>query len=295
MTALGCNEITTFSFVSPKVFSKINLPEDSCLRKTVTIRNPLGEDTSVMRTTIVPSMLDILARNWNARNTQVKLFEIGKEYIPTESDKRPDENEVLCIGLYGDADFYTLKGMIEALFTSLNISGIAYAELVDCPLQIDKAFHPGRSAKILHGDNSETVLGFFGEVHPAVLENYDIAQKVYVAKLDITKLMAVSVTDIQYKPLPKYPAVTRDLSVVCDESLQVAKLENAIKSAFGKILEDITLFDVYRGAQTGEGKKSVSYAITLRSFENTLTDKQVDQGVEKALKNLSELGVTLRV
>lgn len=294
MVSLGCYEIATYSFISPKYFDKINLPEVSTLRKTITITNPLGEDTSVMRTTIIPSILEILSKNYNNRNDSARLFEVGKEYIPTAPDTLPEELLRLSVGLYGDnADFYELKGIIMALLDSL---GLEDFELMRCHENYSfdeaSAFHPGRNAVIV---KNGVALGIFGEVHPTVADNYEIGVKSYVGKLNIPEMMELAKSEITYKPLPKYPATTRDLSLVCDDEIPVAELEKVIKKVVGKTLEKVTLFDVYKGQQIEQGKKSVSYSISMRSHEGTLTDEQADTAMKRVLKALAEMGAELRM
>lgn len=293
MVALGGYETATFSFVSPKHFDRICLPADSKLRNTVTIVNPLGEDTSVMRTSTIPSMLEVLSFNYNNRNEKACLFEISKEYLPADSQELPNEPDRLTVGMYGgDADFYELKGIVETALSEMGITDVEYIRANDSDAFDEKsAMHPGRSAVIIKND---TVLGIMGEVHPTVQENYGLGVKTYIAKLNIPEMMSIAVTDISYRPLPKFPASTRDLSVICDDALPVAELEKAIKGAVGKILEKVTLFDVYKGKQIEDGKKSVSYSITMRSHEGTLTDEQADGAMKKALKALAAIGAELR-
>ena len=293
MVSLGCSEITTFSFISPKYFDKIRLPENSSLRNVIRITNPLGEDTSVMRTTVLPSMLEILSKNYSNRNEAVKLFELGNEYIPTEPDKLPNEPLRLAVGMYGGkVDFYDLKGTLEVLLDTLGVSDYEFEPAgEDCVFDEISAFHPYRTAVIL---KDGVQLGIFGEIHPTVAETYGIGTKVYCAKLNVPETMAVSVVEKEYKPLPKYPATTRDISLVCDEKIPVAKIEKAIKNAVGNILEKVTLFDVYQGQQIEAGKKSVSYSITMRSHDGTLKDEQADSAMKKVLKALKELGAELR-
>ncbi len=293
MLAIGCNEISTYSFVSPKNFDKIRLPEDSPLRKTVVITNPLGEDTSVMRTTIIPSMCEVLARNYNYRNPEAFLYEIGREYIPVDGKELPDEPDRLAIGMYGNGvDFYDIKGAVDEIMEEMGISDCDVTACGnDCEVSEASAFHPGRSAVVT---KNGVVLGIMGELHPETLENYEIGVKAYVAKLNIPEMMSVSVTEKTYKPLPKFPATTRDLSIICDDAVPVAQLEKAIKKAVGNILESVKLFDVYKGKQIAEGKKSVSYTISMRSHDGTLTDEQADKAVKKVLKALDELGASLR-
>lgn len=294
MVALGCYEISTFSFISPKYFDKINLPTDSRLRNTETITNPLGEDTSVMRTTILPSMMEILAKNYNNRNAAVKLFEIGKEYIPTEPDKLPEEPQRLAIGMYGgNIDFYDIKGIADELLKVLRVNGCEYIRTSESDLFDERcAFHPGRSAVIMCGS---TAVGIIGEIHPDVAENYGIETKVYAAKFNIPQMLELSQKEVNYKPLPKFPATTRDLSLLCDDKLPAAEIEKAIRKASGNVLEKVTLFDVYKGKQIEEGKKSISYSISMRSHDGTLTDEQADSVMKKVLKALKEIGAELRM
>ena len=295
MIAMGLNEIETFSFISPKYFDKIALPADSKLRNTVTIMNPLGEDTSVMRTTIIPSVLEVVARNYSYRNPECYVFEMGNEYIPVEGEVLPAEPVRLGIGFYDttdSVDFYTIKGMVEGLMRNVGAEEVEYERPDEsCAFEEVSAFHPGRCAVIKIGD---TQVGIMGELHPKVMENYGIEARTYVAKINIPELMELSNSVKTYKPLPKFPATTRDLSVVCDEDIPAASLEKAIRKAVGGILENVSLFDVYRGEQIESGKKSVSYSISMRSLEGTLTDEQADKAMEKAIKELSALGAELR-
>ncbi|MDE6591700.1 MAG: phenylalanine--tRNA ligase subunit beta [Oscillospiraceae bacterium] len=291
LTGLGVNEIASFSFVSPKGFDKLRLPEDSKLRDTVVITNPLGEDTSVMRTSLLPSMCETLARNYNNRNPEAVLFELAKEYLP-KGGELPEEPQRLCIGMYGNCDFYSLKGIIEGLLDAVGVKGAEYEPCKGVSENFGEApaFHPGRCAEILRDGKA---IGIFGELHPETAENYGIGTRVYAAKINIDELMESSEVK-KYKPLPKFPAVTRDLAVVCDENIPVAHLEKAIKEGVGKILESVKLFDVYKGKQIEEGKKSVAFSISMRSHEGTLTDEQADAAVKKALKKLAELGAEIR-
>jgi len=296
MLSMGLNEIETFSFISPKYFDKIALPADSKLRNTVTIMNPLGEDTSVMRTTIVPSVLEVVARNFSYRNPECYVFEMGNEYIPVEGEVLPNEPVRLGFGFYdttdSSADFYTLKGMADGLLNSVGAPEAEYERPDEnCEFAEVSAFHPGRCA-VIKVDGKQ--VGIIGELHPKVMENYGIEARTYIGKINIPELMELSCDTKTYKPLPKFPASTRDLSVVCDEELPAAELEKAIKKAVGGILESVTLFDVYRGEQIEAGKKSVSYSISMRSLEGTLTDDQADKAMEKAIKELSAIGAELR-
>lgn len=292
MTALGAYEITTYSFISPKYFDKIRLPESSPLRKPVVITNPLGEDTSVMRTTLLPSMCEVLARNYNNRNAAVCLFELGNEYIPNGGEL-PDEPMRLSVGMYGgDADFYSVKGIVDSMLKNIGVEDFEYTACTDPAVFAEAdAFHPGRCAVITKDGKA---IGILGELHPETLENYGIGVKAYAAKINVTELLDMANAVKTYKPLPKFPATTRDLAIVCDEALPAGELEKAIRKAVGNILESVTLFDVYQGKQIAEGKKSVAYAISMRSHEGTLTDEQADAAVKRVLKELANLGAELR-
>ena len=296
MLAMGLNEISTFSFISPKYFDKINLPADSKLRKTVVITNPLGEDTSVMRTTIIPSVCEVLARNYSYRNPECYIFERGNEYIPVEGEVLPNEPERLGFGFYDTetkADFYDIKGFVEGLLSKLGAQKVEFEKATaECSFDEFYAFHPGRVAVVkVNGEE----IGIFGELHPRVLENYGIDARAYVGKINVPELMAGCVAQKTYKPLPKYPATTRDLSIVCDDDIPAALLEKTISKAVGSILEKVTLFDVYKGEQIEKGKKSVSYSISMRSHDGTLTDEQADKAMKKVLEALKAIGAELRM
>ncbi len=287
LLAQGCYQISTYSFISPKYYDKILLPADSELCKSVTILNPLGEDTSVMRTIVIPSMMETLAKNYNNRNASASLFEIANEYIPVEGQELPNENPVITIGQYGaSCDFFTLKGVVETLLDSLSVEDISVEADSTIPY-----YHPGRCAKLYSG---ETYLGTIGEIHPAVAENYGIGTRVYVARLDCNTLFTVRSGDKEYHPLPKFPATTRDLALLCDDDLPVQSIEKAIRAGAGKLLEKTELFDIYKGKQIPEGKKSVAYNITMRSADRTLTDEDVEKAMNKILKNLADLGASIR-
>ena len=287
MLAQGMYEIMTYSFVSPKQYDKIRLPKDDPKRQSVVIRNPLGEDTSIMRTNAIPSMMDILSKNYNNRNGAVSLYEIGNEYIPVEGELLPDEVPNLVLGMYGDdKDFFTLKGVVENLLDTLAIREYDVDAKSD-----DPTFHPGRCA-VLSKDGEE--FGIIGEVHPLVCANYGINTRVYVGKLKLRKLFAMMDTQRSYVPMPKFPASTRDLALLCDDVLPVMTMEKAIKAAAGKILEKIELFDVYKGSQIAQGKKSVAFNISMRASDRTLTDEEVNGAMSKILKALEELGAQIR-
>lgn len=291
--SLGLNEIATFSFISPKCYDKICLPEDSALRNYVLITNPLGEDTSSMRTTALPSMCEVLARNYNARNPEAKLFELATEYISADKDKLPAEPTRLAIGMYGkEYDFYSLKGAVDELLKTIGVVDYdVEAATAESGFGEYYSFHPGRVAVIkLAGEP----IAIMGELHPDVLENYGIGTRAYCAKLNVTELISADIPEKTYKPLPKYPATTRDISFVCDDDIPVAVLEKMIKKAVGNILEAVKLFDVYKGSQIEAGRKSVSFSIIMRSHEGTLTDEQADGAIKRVSKALATIGSELR-
>ena len=286
--ALGYSEIITYSFVSPSSFDAIRLPADSPLRKTVKLVNPLGEDTSIMRTVILPSMLDILSRNYAFKNKGVKLYEIGKIYLPVEGQKLPDEPKRMIFGTYGEHEnFFTLKGEIDALLEQLNAKPATFVAEKQNP-----SYHPGRCANILIDGK---VMGVLGQIHPLIAENYGIGADVYVAELDFTALEGALEPERVFHSLPKFPTVTRDLALVCDESITVGALEDCIAEAGGKLLRKIDLFDIYRGPGIAPGKKSVAFSLELRADDRTLTDEDSVNTVNRVLDALREkLDVVLR-
>jgi phenylalanyl-tRNA synthetase beta chain len=286
--ALGYNEIITYSFVSPEIFDRIRLPQDSDLRNPMRIQNPLGEDTSVMRTTALPSMLDILSRNMAYRNKDVKLYEIAKIYLPVEGQLQPNEPKILVLGTYGaNADFFSVKGELEGIFSALRIKKASYVATKNNP-----SYHPGRCAAV-SVDGVE--VGYIGQIHPLVVRNYDMECPVYCAEINMETLMGLQLPEPTYTPLPKYPTVTRDLAIVCDEHVTVAEAETVIEGAAGKLLQNVALFDIYRGANIGDGKKSLAFSLSLRADDRTLTDADSEQVISRVLTALSEkLGAALR-
>ena len=287
MLALGASEIMTYSFISPKYYDKILMPADSPLRKSITISNPLGEDTSIMRTTALPSMLEVLSRNYNNRNADACLFELASEYIPTSEDKLPIEKTNLIVGMYGNhADYFTAKGMAEQILEKLCIYGWEIEASSEEP-----SYHPGRCA-VLSIDGER--LGMIGEIHPKVAENYGIGDRVYCFSLDVDKMYEYAKFEKTYTPLPKFPAVTRDLALLCDDSTPVLTLEKAIIRGAGNLLEKIKLFDVYKGEQIDSSKKSVAFSVTLRSTDSTLTDERIAGTMKKIMKELEKAGAILR-
>ena len=289
LCGMGLDEIQTFSFISPKYYDKIRLPEDESVRRSIVISNPLGEDTSIMRVTALPSMMEALALNNNMGNEDVCLYEMGNIYIPApEEDDLPCESNVLTLGMYGNVDFYTMKGVIEGALALGRIKGVTYEAVTD-----NATFHPGRCARLVAADGE--FLGIFGQLHPLTAQNYGFTTPVYAAELDFDAIFEHRDGLIEYKPLPKFPASTRDFSFVCDEELEVGKLSALIARAGGKLVEDVELFDIYRGTQLGEGKKSVSFRVTLRASDRTLTVEEADKVSSKILSNLEhQLGLTLR-
>lgn len=279
--AMGYSEIITYSFVSPTVFDQIRLPADSPLRNALRIQNPLGEDTSIMRTIALPSMLEILSRNNAYHNKAVKLYELAKIYLPVEGQPLPEEPKMLVLGTYGAGEtFFTLKGELEAIFTGLRLKKAEYTAVKDNP-----SYHPGRCAKVsIDGVD----VGVMGQVHPLAAANYGIDTDVYCAEIDFTKLFEMQLPDATYTPLPKYPTVSRDLSLVCSEDVTVAQAEAVITAAAGKLLRDVKLFDIYRGPGVPEGKKSMAFSLELRADDRTLTDTDSEAVVTKVLAALKE-------
>ena len=286
--SLGYSEIITYSFVSPTIFDNIRIPADSPLRNTLKIQNPLGEDTSIMRTIALPSMLDILSRNNAYHNKSVKLYELAKIYLPVEGEDLPREPKMLVLGTYGAGEtFFTLKGELEAVLNGMRMPKATYTADKTNP-----SYHPGRCACV--SVNGE-VVGVMGQVHPAVAKNYGIDVEVYCAEIDFTKLCAMQLPEATYVPLPKYPTVSRDLAILCDEAVTVAEAENVINASAGKLLRGVKLFDIYRGTGVPEGKKSLAFSLQLRADDRTLTDTDSEAVVTKVLAALKEqLGAELR-
>lgn len=286
--AVGFSEIITYSFVSPSIFDQIRLGADSPLRNTLKIQNPLGEDTSVMRTTALPSMLDILARNSANHNKAAKLYELAKVYLPVEGQVLPQEPKYLMLGTYGAGeDFFSLKGELDAVLEALRLPAAQYTADTANP-----SYHPGRCARITIGGED---VGCMGQIHPLVAGNYGMDCEVYCAEIRFDKLLALQLPEATYVPLPKYPAVTRDLAILCREEVTVGEAEAVITQAAGKLLRNIRLFDVYRGTGVPEGKKSLAFSLELRADDRTLTDtdsETVTKNVLDALEN--QLGAVLR-
>ena len=276
--ALGYDEIITYSFISPTYYDKIRMPKDSSLRNSLKILNPLGEDTSIMRTTILPSMLEIVARNLSYRNKSARLYELGKIYLPRE-DGLADEPKYLSLGAYGDGvDFFSFKGSIETLLHELRITDVKYVACTD-----NDSYHPGRCAKVYAG---ETYLGVFGQIHPLVAANYGMDTEVYTAELSFDAMYEKRGDIPVYQPLPKFPAVTRDIAVVCDEAVTVGALEESIRRGAKGLLKDVSLFDIYRGPGVAIGKKSVAFNLVLRADDRSLTGEEADEDVQSILAAL---------
>lgn len=284
----GFSQGMSYSFESPKVFDKLLLPADSPLRQTVTISNPLGEDFSVMRTISLNGILTSLATNYNRRNKNVRLYELGNIYIPKAVPvvDYPDERMQFTLGMYGDGDFFTMKGVVEEFAESIGIKKLTYNP------NAQKTFlHPGRQALIMHND---TVIGYMGEIHPEVTDNYNIGTKVYVAVLDMPEVVKLASFDRKYEGIAKYPAVSRDISMVVPKNVLVGDIEKVIEQRGGKNLESYELFDIYEGAQIKAGFKSIAYSVTFRAKDRTLEENDVASAMKKILNGLEGLGIELR-
>ncbi len=284
----GFSEAMTYSFESPKVFDKLLIASDSPLRNTVRISNPLGEDFSVMRTVPVNGLLTSLATNYKRRNKNIKLFEIAKIYLPSqEADKLPDERKQFTLGFFGDGDFYTLKGVLEEILERLN--------LCDRPEYDPKSevefLHPGRRADLIYDGKK---IGYLGEVHPDVADNYGLGEKTYIAVLDIPTLVAEANFDIKYTGIANFPAVSRDISLVVPNTVLAGDIEKVIENCGGKLLENFKLFDIYEGDQIEKGFKSMAYSITFRAKDRTLVDDDIKGIMDKLLGQLKDMGIELR-
>ena len=286
--SMGFDEIITYSFISPTYYDKIRWPQDGQRRQSFKILNPLGEDTSIMRTTTLPSMLEILTRNYNYRNTDVKLYEVGRTYLPGGEDGLAHEAKYLTLGAYGEGmDFFTVKGAVEMLLKSLRCENVSFVAVTENP-----SYHPGRCASVWAGGQ---VIGVVGQLHPLVCKNYGVDVPLYAAELSLNALMAARGADAVYTPLPKFPSVTRDIAVVCDKAVTVGQLEDCIAKGAKGLLKEVTLFDIYTGAPIPEGKKSVAFNLTLRSDDRSLTAEEADEDVKAILATLEkELGAVLR-
>lgn len=278
----------TYSFESPKVFDKLLLPEDAMERQAIVIANPLGEDFSIMRTVSLNGMLTSLATNYNRRNKVARLYELGNIYLPKALPltELPDEKMRLTLGMYGAGDFFDMKGVVEEIFDKLGVTGAECEPSNDIPY-----LHPGRQARIQKG---KLDLGFIGQIHPEVGDNYNLKTEAYVAVLNMEVITMLTNFDRKYEGIAKFPASTRDLSMVMDKGLFVGQIEHVIKKNAGKILESCELFDVYEGEQVGEGKKSVAFSLIFRAKDRNLESAEVDKAVEKVLDALRQMGIELR-
>ena len=326
--ACGYSEIITYSFISPTAYDKILWKPDDSHRKSFKILNPLGEDTSIMRTTTLPSMLEVLGRNWNNRNKTAWLYELGRIYMPKAPSEPMDANDpalagskaklegmglaglteavveavndlgkddglaieaqVLTLGAYGDGmDFFTLKGTVEAVLKSLRAKDIRFE-----PCTEDPSYHPGRCAYVYSGSD---IVGVFGQIHPQAARNFGVDGELYCAELSFDELLLACGPDPEYAPLPKFPAVTRDIAVVCAEEVPVGSLEAAIRKGARGLLKEVSLFDVYRGKNLGEGRKSVAFNLVLRADDRSLTSEEADEDVKSILETLEkDCGAVLR-
>ncbi|MBR1692909.1 MAG: phenylalanine--tRNA ligase subunit beta [Lachnospiraceae bacterium] len=285
----GFSQGMCYSFESPKVFDKLLLDADDRLRNAIVISNPLGEDFSIMRTISLNGMLTSLATNFNRRNKDVRLYELGNIYLPKKVplEELPDERMQFTLGMYGDGDFFTMKGVVEEFFEAIGLK----KKVTYDPNAGKKFLHPGRQANILYDG---TVLGYLGEIHPEVCDNYDLKTKVYVAVLDMPSVEPFATFDRKYEGIAKYPAVSRDISMVVPKSILVGQIEGMIEQRGGKILESYKLFDIYEGAQIQEGYKSVAYSITFRAKDRTLEENDINAAMKKILNGLEGLGIQLR-
>lgn len=289
LTAQGLFEVLTYSFVSPSSFNKIKLNKDNSSRNAIKLINPIGEDQSIMRTTIIANMLELISRNYNRKVDDGCFFEISKVYLAKSFplNELPEEKDVLTIGMYGGGyDFYDLKGIIENLLSALNIEN--YKVVADN----HETFHPGKVAKLLI--NNKTI-GVFGEVHPIVIDNFDIPLSVFVGEFDFDELVLQTDLDRKYKPLPKFPSIERDIAIVVSDEISAGQIDEIIRTKGAKLVEKVELFDVYKGSQIKEGYKSLAYKIVYRSSEKTLTEKDITKAHNKILNSLAnQVGAILR-
>ena len=287
LIANGLREISTYSFISARAIDTLSLADDDDRRRCVTLLNPLGEEYSVMRTQLVTSMLTVLATNYSRKNQAVRLFEVGRLFRPKALPvtEQPEETPALCIGLYGKGeDFFTLKGVVESILEERSIAA-------EFAVSAEPYFHPGRQAAVIAGGEQ---IGTVGEVHPDTAQKYGLDIRVYLAEIRLDRLYAIVEPALLYRPLPRFPAVERDVALLCDDELPVGEIAHAIRSSGGKHLESVNLFDVYRGEQITEGKKSVAFSLLFRSADGTLTDGEVDAILQKIFRNLKEKGCILR-
>ena len=285
----GFSQSMNYSFESPKAFDKLLVPENSDLRQAIRILNPLGQDFSIMKTQALNGMLTSLATNYNRKNKNVRLYEIGNIYIPKALPltELPDERTQFTLGMYGDGDFFTMKGVVEEFFEKAGLDGrITYD-----PEDKKSFLHPGRQADIIYDG---VKVGYLGEVHPQVCENYNIGDRVYYADIDMPYIVEHACFDKKYEGIAKFPTSTRDISLVVDKQVLIGTMENAIIKKGGKLLESCELFDIYEGEQVGEGKKSVAFSLVFRAKDRTLSDTEISEIMDKILAELTGLGAVLR-
>lgn len=285
----GFSQSMNYSFESPKAFDKLLVPENSDLRQAIRILNPLGQDFSIMKTQALNGMLTSLATNYNRKNKNVRLYEIGNIYIPKALPltELPDERTQFTLGMYGDGDFFTMKGVVEEFFEKVGLDGrITYD-----PEDKKSFLHPGRQADIIYDG---VKVGYLGEVHPQVCENYNIGDRVYYADIDMPYIVEHACFDKKYEGIAKFPTSTRDISLVVDKQVLIGTMENAIIKKGGKLLESCELFDIYEGEQVGEGKKSVAFSLVFRAKDRTLSDTEISEIMDKILAELTGLGAVLR-
>ncbi len=284
LRAAGCNECYSDSFMCAKTYDALLFSQDDPRRESVSIQNPIGQDASLLRTTALPSLLSHLSRNYKNRNEKAWLYEIGRVFHPQKDAKKPEEKTVIAVGMYGGCDFYTIKGIAELLL------GKAFGEVVVLPIA-EPPFHTGRAAKLVW---KEQEVGRFGEVHPKVAQIFDIRTRAYLAEFDFETIVRLRQREIRYQPLPKYPSTIRDLSILCDKDVPAAQVEQAILKGAGDLLDSIRLFDLYQGKQIPAGKKSLSFTVTLREQDRTITDETADGAVSRMIEQLKLLGAQLR-
>lgn len=284
LQSVGCFECYSYSFIGQKDYDALYLTQDDKKRNSVKIKNPLGEDTALLRTTLIPSIVSHLSHNYKNRNSKAWLYEISRTFTPKGEDEQPEEKNVVTVGLYGDCDFYTIKGIAQTLigkeFDKCEVVAIS-----------EQPFHSGRAAKIIYGNKT---VGILGELHPNVLAAFDIKVRAYVAEFDLDSLLDLCQREITFKHLPKFPSTSRDFSVLCDKELPAAKVREAIVQGAGSLFESIHLFDVYEGERIPQDKKSLSFNITLRDNTQTITDQKADKASAKIVKNLELIGAHLR-
>ena len=289
MAAQGLFEVLTYSFVSPGVYNKINLKAENTYRNAIKLVNPLGEDQSIMRTTIVPNMLEVISRNLNKNVAEAQFFELSKVYMPdaANSEGLAIEQETLTIGMYGAVDFFDLKGVIENLLEEMNITKYRILS------SNNDSMHPGRTAELLINNRR---IGCLGEMHPDVLDKYDIEERVYVAELNFDEIIKQCDMNIKYRALPKYPSVARDIAIVVTEEITAGQVEEIIRNKGGRLIEEVKLFDIYRGSQIEEGYKSMAYSIVYRSDEKTLSEEDITKVHNKIINSLvNQVGAVLRM